>query len=67
MSRCKRRPKSLNIVEPPLKTILLYSGLRTSIGQFCMTLSTISERGIVKSGFENSGWKKISGPKLKEK
>lgn len=63
MSRCKRLPKSLNMVEPPLKTILLYSGRLTSIGQFCMTLSTISDNGVVKSGLENSGWKKISGPK----
>lgn len=62
ISRCKRFPKSLNIVEPPLKTILLYSGRRTSIGQFWMTLSTISLIGVVKSGFENSGWKNISGP-----
>jgi len=28
-----------------------------------MTLSTISDSGMVKSGFENSGWKKISGPR----
>lgn len=62
ISRCKRRPKSLNIVEPPLNTMLLYRGRRTSIGQFCITLSTISDSGMVKSGFENSGWKKISGP-----
>ena len=41
----------------------LYNGLLTSIGQFCMTLSTTSEIGVVKSGFENSGWKNISGPK----
>lgn len=34
ISRCKRFPKSLNIVEPPLNTILLYNGRRTSIGQF---------------------------------
>ena len=63
MSRCRRRPKSLNIVDPPLNTMLLYSGRRTSIGQFWITLSTISEIGVVKSGLENSGWKKISGPR----
>ena len=37
--------------------------LRTSIGQFCTTESTVSEIGTVKSGLANSGWKKISGPK----
>lgn len=62
ISRWRRRPKSLNIVEPPDKTILWYKGLRTSIGQFCITLSTISEIGVTKSGLANSGWKKISGP-----
>lgn len=62
ISRWSLRPKSLNMVEPPLSTILLYKGRLTSIGQFWITLSTISDNGMVKSGFENSGWKKISGP-----
>lgn len=62
MSRCNRLPKSLNIVDPPLNTILLYNGRRTSIGQFWMTLSTTSLIDAVKSGLENSGWKNISGP-----
>lgn len=53
MSRWRRRPKSRNIVEPPDSTILLYNGRLTSIGQFWITLSTMSEIGRVKSGFEN--------------
>ena len=28
-----------------------------------MTVSTTSEMGVVKSGLQNSGWKKISGPR----
>merc|ERR1712142_1126280 len=52
-SRSNRRPKSLNIVEPPESTIFLYSPLLTSIGQFCTTWSTVSEMGTVKSGFAN--------------
>lgn len=53
ISRCNRLPKSLNIVEPPDNTILLYNGLLTSIGQFWITSSTISLNGVVKSGLEN--------------
>lgn len=34
----------------------LYSGLRTSMGQFWMTSSTTSDRGVVKSGLQN--WNK---------
>ncbi len=33
------------------------------MGQFWMTVSTTSEMGVVKSGLQNSGWKKISGPR----
>ena len=43
--------------------LTLYSGLRTSMGQFWITVSTTSEMGVVKSGLQNSGWKKISGPR----
>lgn len=32
-SRIRRRPKSLNMVEPPLSTIFLYNPRRTSMGQ----------------------------------
>lgn len=53
MSRCNLLSKPLNIVEPPDRTMLLYKGLLTSIGQFCITSSTISLKGVVKSGFEN--------------
>jgi hypothetical protein len=42
-------------VDPPDSTMLLYSGLLTSMGQFWITVSTISDSGVVKSGFEN--WK----------
>ena len=41
----------------------LYNPLRTSMGQFWMETSTVSEIEVEKSGLENSGWKKISGPR----
>ncbi|CAD6213421.1 GSCOCG00004062001-RA-CDS, partial [Cotesia congregata] len=44
------------IVDPPDKTIFLYNGLRTSIGQFWMTSSTISPSGNI------SGPKNLSYP-----
>lgn len=52
-SRCRRRPKSLNIVEPPERTMFLYSPRRVSMGQSCTTVSTRSEMDVVKSAFEN--------------
>ncbi|MPC23975.1 hypothetical protein E2C01_017043 [Portunus trituberculatus] len=55
-SRCSRRSKSLNMVEPPDSTMFLYSGRRTSMGQFWITLSTTSLIGVVKSGLAN--WKR---------
>ena len=53
ISRWSRRPKSLNMVEPPERTIFLYRGRLTSIGQFWITVSTISDIGVVKSGLAN--------------
>ena len=46
---------TLNIVDPPESTIFLYKSLRTSIGQFWTTVSTVSDIGTVKSGLAN--WK----------
>jgi len=43
--------------------MFLYKPLLTSIGQFWIAESTVSEIDVEKSEFENSGWKKISGPK----
>merc|ERR1719394_2016151 len=54
-SLCRRLPKSLNIVEPPDKTMFPYSGRLVSIGQFAMTSSTTSLIDVVNSGFANSG------------
>lgn len=63
ISRSNRRPKSLNIVVPPDKTMLLYSLRRTSIGHFRIDSSTTSGRGVVKSGLKISGLKNTSGPR----
>ena len=62
-SRSNLRPKSLNIVDPPERTMLLYKPLLTSIGHLCTTSSTLSEIGCTYLASANSGWKKISGPR----
>ena len=63
MSRSRRLPKSLNMVEPPESTILLYSPRRVSIGDCWMVLSMTSGTEVVKSALQISGLKKISGPR----
>merc|ERR1719373_358493 len=63
ISFCSRRPKSLNIVEPPDKQILRYNRRRLSIGDSVIHESTKSGRGTVCSSLNISGLKKSSGPK----
>merc|ERR1719159_744805 len=63
MSRCRRRPKSLNIVDPPERHIFLYKILLLSMGEPCMQSSTSWESGVLCSWLKISGLKKISGPR----
>ena len=58
-----RRPKSLNMVEPPERTMFLYRPRRTSTGLERMAWSTTSGSGVVWSVLKISGLKKISGPR----
>jgi hypothetical protein len=63
MSLCSLLPKSLNIVVPPDRTMLLYSPLLTSIGHLTIASSTTSGSGVMKSEEKISGLKKTSGPR----
>lgn len=62
-SRCKRFPKSLNIVVPPESTMFLYRPRLTSIGHLTIASSTMSGNGVIKSELKISGLKNISGPR----
>lgn len=53
ISRCIRRPKSLNIVEPPDRTIFSYNPRLTSIGHCWITASTVSDIDSVNSALAN--------------
>ena len=58
-----RRPKSLNIVDPPDRTMFLYKPRLVSMGHLTIDSSTTSGKGVKKSEEKISGLKKISGPK----
>eukprot|EP00962_Isochrysis_galbana_P033190 scaffold11058_cov90-Isochrysis_galbana.AAC.1 len=60
MSRCSRRPKSLNMVEPPESTMCLYRPRRQSIGEAWMVASTTCVWVCVWGGRgEGPGWSHI--------
>ena len=71
MSRCRRRPKSLNIVLPPERTMFWYSARRVSMGHPKMHLSTTKinkkrEKMKSKQGERERGRRK-EGDKEKER